>query len=501
MGHIVIISHECLVSVEIYEMPIIKMEAKKTSIELLEELLDVEKLEHCNECGICTSTCPIVKVIPDYYNPRILLQDIFHNVNEVIKEVEPWLCAWCNRCVEQCPQKVDLPKIFFVVRNLAAEHGYLSKFREALKIIGKEIPFAGICGLVCFEKVNKRSSFTIFNNFVTQELKKKMKKVKPILSRHFEKVAIIGSGPAGMTAAYELIKMGYQVTIFESQPKPGGMFREGIPEYRLPKDMVTTEIEYITKLGVEIKTSTVLGKDVTLNELQSDYNAIFIATGAQRSQKLNIEGEWLKGVTYAIDLLRKMNTGKKVNIGKRIAIIGGGNVAIDAARTLIRLKPDAVNVLYRRSREEMPANPWEVQQAEKEGIMFHFLVAPKKIVGDFTGLKAVECIRMKLGELDEEGRKQPIPIEGSEFLMELDTVILAIGEFPDLYFLHEGIDITSRNTLKVNPITLETSSEGIFAGGDVVSGPATVIEAIVAGKKGAFSIHNYLESKRLPKKD
>jgi NADPH-dependent glutamate synthase beta subunit-like oxidoreductase len=191
-----------------------------------------------------------------------------------------------------------------------------------------------------------------------------------------------------------------------------------------------------------------------------------------------------------------MNTGKKVNLGKRIAIIGGGNVAIDAARTLIRLKPDAVTLLYRRSRKEMPANPWEVQQAEKEGIKFHFLVAPKKIVGDYTGLKAVECIRMKLGEPDEEGRKRPIPIEGSEFLMELDTLILAIGEFPDLFFLPDGIDITSRNTLRVNQITLETSSEGIFAGGDVVSGPATVIEAIVAGKKVASSIDNYLTSKR-----
>jgi NADH-quinone oxidoreductase subunit F len=474
----------------------IKKEAIKRSTELLDELLDAEKLEHCNECGICTSVCPIVKVIPDSYNPRILLQDIFHNVNKTMKDYKPWLCAWCNRCIDQCPQKLDLPQIFFVTRNLAAEHGYLPKFKEALKIIGTEIPFAGICGLVCFEKVNEQSSFKLFHTFIIQELEKKMKQVKPIPSKYTEKIAIIGSGPAGMTAAYDLVKMGYPVTVFESQPQPGGMFRGGIPEYRLPRDVVNTEIDYIKKIGVKINTSTALGKDVTLDELRSDYSAIFIAVGAQRSLTLNIEGEWLKGVFHAIDLLKKMNTGKKVNLGKRIAIIGGGNVAIDAARTLIRLKPDAVTLLYRRSRKEMPANPWEVQQAEKEGIKFHFLVAPKKIVGDYTGLKAVECIRMKLGEPDEEGRKRPIPIEGSEFLMELDTLILAIGEFPDLFFLPDGIDITSRNTLRVNQITLETSSEGIFAGGDVVSGPATVIEAIVAGKKVASSIDNYLTSKR-----
>jgi formate dehydrogenase major subunit len=476
-----------------------KKEVIQSSIELLDKLLDAEKLEHCNECGICTSTCPIVKVIPEYYNPRILLQDIYHNVNKTITEFTPWLCAWCNRCIDQCPQKLDLPQIFFIARNLAAEHGHLPQFKEALKIIGTKIPFAGSCGLVCFEKVNDHSSFQLFHKFVIQELKKKMKQVKPLPSIYPERVAIIGSGPAGMTAAYELVKMGYPVTVFESQSKAGGMFREGIPEYRLPRDIVDTEIEYITKLGVAIKTNTVLGKDVSLDELHSEYNAIFIAVGAHSSLKLNIEGEWLKGVIPAIDLLKKVNARKKVNLGKRIAIIGGGNVAIDAARSLIQFSPDTITVLYRRSREEMPANPWEVQQAEKEGIKFQFLVAPKKIIGDYSGLQALECMRMTLGELDEEGRKRPIPIEGSEFLMELDTLILAIGESPDLFFLPDEIDITARNTLSVNEITLQTSMKGIFAGGDVVSGPATVIEAIVAGKKVAFSIHNYFENQRYTK--
>ncbi|NIR86287.1 FAD-dependent oxidoreductase, partial [Candidatus Bathyarchaeota archaeon] len=251
----------------------------------------------------------------------------------------------------------------------------------------------------------------------------------------------------------------------------------------------------IKGLGVEIRTNVTVGKDVTIDGLLKDgYKAVFIATGAPKSRKLRIEGEELKGVMHAIDLLREVNMGKKVEMGDRVAVIGGGNVAIDAAKAVLRLGAKEVTILYRRSREEMPANPWEVRHGEKEGVKIQFLVAPKKILGKDGRLVGIECIRMELGEPDESGRRRPVPIEGSEFTIQLDTMILAIGESPDPFFLPKGIEVTRQNTITVDPITLETSRPGIFAGGDVVSGPATVIEAIVAGRKAASSIDNYLTS-------
>lgn len=464
---------------------------------LLKNLLDAEKLEHCNECGICTASCPVVKLIQKHYNPRILLQKIFHELNKTITEVEPWLCAWCNRCHEQCPQGLNLPEIFLLTRDLAAERGYLSKFREALEMIGREIPFPGVCGLICFNKVDEPSAMDALKRFVADyELKEKVKKAEPTLKTRREKIAVIGSGPAGLTAAYELAKKRYPVTVFEALPAPGGMLRVGIPEHRLPKEMLDAEIERVKDLGVQIRTNTSIGRDLTIDELlREGYKAIFIAVGAQRSAKLGIEGEELMGVMHAIDFLREVNMGKKVELGDRVAVIGGGNVAIDAARTLLRLRPGEVSILYRRSKEEMPANPWEVKQAEREGVKFHFLVAPRKILGKDGRLVAIECVRMKLGEPDESGRRRPIPIEGSDFTMEFDTMILAVGESSDLALLPKGIEVTQRNTITVDPITLATSSAGIFAGGDAVSGPATVIEAIVAGKRAAFSIDSYLRGK------
>jgi len=470
----------------------LKSKTINISKENMEKLLDPEKLKHCFECGICTASCPIARLISKHYNPRMLLQTIVHDLDKAITDAEPWLCAWCDRCYKRCPQRLNLPEIFLLARNIAAERGYLSKFSEGLQLIGKEMPFAGVCGLVCFGKVDDPKAAELLEQYVA-EYEKEREKTIPAFKKRREKVAIIGSGPAGLTAAYELAMMRYQVTVFEALPKSGGMLRIGIPEFRLPREVLDAEIKHIENLGVNIKTNVLFGKDITIDSLFKDgYKAIFIAIGAQKSRKLRIKGEQLKGVVHAIDLLREVNMGKKVELGDKIAVIGGGNVAIDAARTVLRLGAKEVTILYRRSREEMPANSWEVREAEREGVKIQFLVAPKRILSKDAKLVAIECIRMELGEPDEGGRRRPIPVEGSEFTVELDTMILAIGESPDYSLLPKAIKITEQKTILVHPLTLETSISGVFAGGDVATGPATVIEAIVAGKKAAHSINDYL---------
>ena len=473
-----------------------KHESAEISEETIEKLLAPEKLEHCFECGVCTASCPVVKLISKQYNPRILLQTVSKDLESAITKAEPWLCAWCDRCYKRCPQGLNLPEIFLLTRNIAAERGYISRFSEALETLGRAMPFPGVCGLVCLGKVDYPGATKDLERYVTDyELKEKAEKVIPAPEKRREKIAVVGSGPAGLTAAYELARKGYPVTVFESQPQPGGMLRAGIPEFRLLRKVLDTEIKRIKGLGVEIRTNVTVGKDLTIDRLLKDgYKAIFVATGAWKSRELRVEGEELKGVMHALDLLREINMGKKVELGAQVAVIGGGNVAIDAARAVLRLGAKEVTILYRRSREEMPANPWEVRHGEKEGVKIQFLVAPKKIVGKDGRLTAIECIRMELGEPDESGRRRPIPIENSEFTMQLDTMVLAIGESPDPSLLPKDIEVTRQNTITVDPMTLETSLPGIFAGGDVVSGPATVIEAIVAGRKAASSIDDYLTS-------
>ena len=257
---------------------------------------------------------------------------------------------------------------------------------------------------------------------------------------------------------------------------------------------LTKEVQTIRDLGVEIKTGMTVGKDLNFDDLWKEgYKAIFIGAGAHKSQELKIEGGDLKGVIHALDFLWNVNSGKKIEIGKNVVVIGGGNVAMDVAKTASRLEANEVTVLYRRSMEEMPANPWEVKETEDEGVKIEFLLAPKKILGQNGKVSAVECVRMQLGELDETGRRKPIPIEDSEFTRKTDTVILAIGEAPNLEFLPKEIELNENGTVWVNPITMETSLSGIFAGGDAVTGPATVIEAIQAGKRAAESIENYLK--------
>jgi NADPH-dependent glutamate synthase beta subunit-like oxidoreductase len=472
------------------------LKAEKVQIpkELREKLLDAEKLKYCFECGVCTASCPMMELAPDHYNPRILLENILLDPEKALTKPAVWLCGWCYKCYKRCPQKLKPPEVFLFVKTLAAEKGHLEGLEDAVDIIGKNVPLAESCYHVCFHPERSKISKEQFESFWKKVTKsrKALQRQKPSQLRE-EKVAIIGSGPAGLTATYILAKKGYHVTVFESSPELGGMLRYGIPESRLPRKAVDDDVEFVKSFGVDFITNTEFGKNMTLDQLwQEGYKATFIAVGALRSRKIGCEGEELSGVSCALDFLRDMKSKKKPEIGQKVAVIGGGNVAIDAARSALHAGAKEVTVLYRRTKEDMPANPWEMKEAEAEGVKFEFLVAPAKFVGKEGKVVEVELIKMELGEPDETGRRAPVPVENSKFTKAFDTVILAVGEAVDTSFLPKEIELSEINTIWADPITMETTMEGVFAGGDAVTGPSSVMEAIVAGKRAAESIDCYL---------
>jgi heterodisulfide reductase subunit A len=467
------------------------------SKEALERLLDVEKLKYCFECGICTATCSMADMLGNEYNPRVLLERIFLNPDTVLASDELWLCAWCYRCHSLCPQALNLPEIFLFMRTTAKKQGYAQPFERALQKIVKNIPLPLVTTLVCFHPeragLDEEQILEKIERMRAELLKLKRREKTSKSSK--EKTAVIGSGPAGLTVAYELGRKGHSVTIFEALPKLGGMLRKGIPEYRLPKQVLDKEIQLIKGLGVQVKAGVAVGKDVCFEDLKKEgYKAIFLGAGAHKSQRLKIEGADLEGVVHALDFLWDSNFEKKMKVGKNVVVIGGGNVAIDASRTALRLGANQVTTLYRRSRDEMPANLWEVKEAEDVGVKIEFLVSPKKILGEDGKVSGMECVRMQLGELDETGRRRAFPTEGSEFTRETDMIIFAIGESPDLGFLPKEIELNEDGTVWVDPTSMETSLQGVFAGGDAVAGPASVIEAIRDGKRAAESIEGYLKS-------
>jgi heterodisulfide reductase subunit A len=464
----------------------------------LDHILEFKKLKYCFECGICTASCPVAELLPEKYNPRILLHSLPHGDENLLKSAELWLCAWCYRCYRRCPQGLELPEIFQAVRRFAVEQGYLEGFAKALEVVRENIPLAASCCYVCFhperviarKKVVKEAIQHAILDFGAEE-------TKPSVSLHLEKVAIIGSGPAGLSAAHELAKKGYSVTVFEALSSPGGLLRRCIPDYRIPKKIVDFDVKRITDLGVKIKTKVAIGKNLTIKKLlQQGYNAVFVATGAHEEMTLGINGEELNGVFHALEFLENANK-KKVDLSDKVSVIGGGNVAVDSARTALRFGAKEVTILYRRSKEEMPASPWEIKEAEGEGIKIEFLTAPKRILGEDGRVTGIECVKMELCEPDETGRRCPVPIQGSEFIKPTGTVIIAVGHFPSTVFLPEMVEITEKRTIAVDPFTLETSSAGIFAGGDAASGPATLMEAILAGKHAATSIDCYLRGASL----
>jgi NADPH-dependent glutamate synthase beta subunit-like oxidoreductase len=396
-------------------------------------------------------------------------------------------------------------------------HGYIAliaqrKFKEALALVRRENPLPGVSGRVCHHpceeacerrRVDEPLAIASLKRFIADyELKTNPNMPAPVERTRAEQVAVVGSGPAGLTAAYYLLLKGYGVTIFEALPVLGGMLVAGIPPNRLPRHVIAYEVNRIKAMGVEMRTNVTVGRDIAFDDLfAAGYGAIFLAVGAYDSLKLGIPGEdEFEGFEDCLTFLQRVNLGDRRKPGAKICIIGGGNAAIDSARTALRLGCEAVTIVYRRSRREMPANPSEIEEAEAEGVKIHYLAAPLRILGRNGHVIGMECIRNMLGEPDASGRRRPVPVEGTEFTVDADAIIPAISQRPDLSFLPagHGFTITRWNTFNVDPHTLQTNKKGVFAGGDAVTGPATVIEAIAAGKKAAGMIDRYLRGLELP---
>jgi formate dehydrogenase major subunit len=315
------------------------------------------------------------------------------------------------------------------------------------------------------------------------------------IKKRDKNVAVIGAGPSGLSAANDLARFGYSVAIYESFPIPGGMLNVGIPPYRLPREVVQQAIEEVRQLGVDIFTGMPIGKELNLESLRKKYDAVYIAAGAHKAERLGIDGEDLQGVIHGVTFMRMVNLDKNPKTGSRVAVVGGGNTAMDSARSSFRLGAKEVFILYRRTREEMPVDPRELEEVEEEGIKVHYLTQPIRVLSrDGITVSGVQCIRNRLGEPEKDGRRRPIPVEGTEFDIDIDLLIPAVSQSPDISFLPEeiGLEISKWDRLSVNPDTFETNVHGIFAGGDFVTGPRDVIRVIADGRKTALSIHKYL---------
>ncbi len=457
---------------------------------------------------------PTKKIPMPEQDPR----DRSHNFDEValgytteqaIAEAEK--CMQCRnpKCVSGCPVEVPIRDFIGLIRE--------GKFMEAAAKIKETNSLPAVCGRVCPQETqceqsciygirNEPIAIGRLERFVADYARLHSEPLPELTPKNGKKVAIIGAGPAGLTCAGDLIKMGYDVTIFEAFHRAGGVLVYGIPEFRLPKEIVQAEVEFLEKLGVEVKLNHVIGKIRTIPELmeKDGYQAIFVGSGAGAPNFMRIPGMNLTTVFSANEFLTRVNLMKAykfpeydtpVRVGKKVAVIGGGNVAMDAARTSLRLGADEVTIVYRRSREELPARAEEVHHAEEEGVKFHFLVNPIKVLGDDKRhVVGMECLHMELGEPDESGRRRPVPIEGSEFVIDVDMVIVAIGNSPNPIIPQStpGLEISKWGTIVVNEETGMTSISGVFAGGDIVTGAATVISAMGAGKTAARGIHEYL---------
>ena len=458
--------------------------------------------EKCIDCGACVQVCPIKPF--NRYNEGLSLRtaiDIndksaFSYCYDIEKETPI--------CQESCPVHIDIRKYI----GLIADGRYL----DALAVVREKNPLPAICGRVCNHpcesacnrgRQDEPVAIDALKRFVADyelALKKQGKIPKPVappVNKKLGKVAVVGSGPAGLTVAHDLALSGIQSTIFEEAPVPGGMLWLAIPEYRLPRDIIQTEVDYICDLGVELKLSTPITTDFTIDDLLSDgYKAVFLGVGAHQGLKLGVPGEDdYEGFLDCIVFLRRVNLGDQTKPGRKVIVIGGGNSAIDAARTALRLGSEEVHIVYRRTVKEMPANPWEIEEAEKEGVKISYLAAPVEILGENGKVVGIKCTRMKLGKLDASGRRRPLPIEGSEFEIEADVIVPSISQQPNLSFLHEGhgLSINRWNSFDINSRTMQTNRPEIFAGGDAVTGPATVIEAIAAGHQAAISIEKFLK--------
>ncbi len=458
----------------------------------IEDLLELgETIQQTALCGLGqTAPNPVISTIKHFRH------EYEAHIND--KKCEASVCAamFDAPCQNTCPAHVDVPIYVDLIRQ--------GEFTAAYEEVLRENPFTVVCGRVCNHPCESRCRRAQLDEPVAiRELKRFASDYamgfNGALPRHTletptgKKIAIVGSGPAGLTAANYLAMKGHSVTVFEALPVAGGMLQFGIPEYRLPKAALKRDIDVIRSLGVDIRTGVKVGKDIPFDKLQADYDAVFVAIGAHKDQKLGIPGEDLQGVIPGAEFLRDINLGKKPNLkAKKVVVVGAGNVAMDAARSAKRLGAESVTIVYRRRREDMPAAKEEIQAAEEEGIVLSMMVNPKAAKGEDGVLKAITCVSMKSGEFDNSGRRRTAPVEGSDFDMPCDVFIAAIGQVSETEpFDGVGLPI-ERRLFKVDPRTLSTGVAGVFAGGDCFTGPATVVEAIEAGKKAAVSIDLYL---------
>jgi heterodisulfide reductase subunit A len=462
--------------------------------------------EKCTFCGACAVVCPIKPL--DTFQEGLALRTAIDSHN------------WCSIpqlynleketpiCVQTCPAHVDVRTYVGLIAD--------GKYAEAVEVVRRTNPLPAICGRVCNHpcesacnrgRQDEPIAIDALKRFASDfelDLRKqgKIPLPRPTAKKPNSKIAVIGSGPAGLTVAYDLALKGRECTIFEAASVPGGMLWLGIPEYRLPRNIIKSDIEYITALGVELKLNSRIDKKHTMDDLfKEGFRAVFLGVGAHKGLKLGVPGEEeLAGVLDCVVFLRRVNLGDTTKPGKKVIVIGGGNSAIDSARTALRVGADEVSILYRRSRREMPANPWEIDEAEREGVKIHYLAAPVKMIGEGGKVARMLCTKMRLGKLDASGRRSPIPIEGSEFEIETDCVVPAISQEPDLAFLHEGhgLKISKWSSFVVNELTMATNRPGVFAAGDCVTGPATVIQAIAAAHAAADSMEKYLEEQEPP---
>ncbi len=454
-------------------------------------------LDKCKACGECASVCP-VEVKSEFNQGLGKRKAVYKHYAQAFPNAFVIDKAGTPPCRAACPAGVNAQGYVQLIKK--------GKLMEAWQMVYRDNPFPAACGRVCThpcqskcyrgkvdEPVNIMQLKRVAADYAYSNLSELP--LPAVMEAKGKKVAIIGAGPAGLSCAYQLAKRGYTVTVFEALPVGGGMMRVGIPEYRLPKKWVDLEIELITKLGVEIKYNTALGRDITLESLREQgYEAIFLGIGAHKGLALNVPGEDLEGVIHGVPFLRKVALGEAVQIGKRVAVIGGGNTAMDCARTALRLGAEAVQIIYRRTEAEITALPEEIAEAKEEGIVFTMLHSPKAFIGAGGKLTAIELIKNQLGEPDASGRRSPVPVPGSEYQVEVDTVILAVGQQPDASCLDgANLKLGRSNTIVADPQTLATDIPGVFAGGDAVTGPKTVIEAIAAGKTAAESIDRYLQ--------
>jgi NADH-quinone oxidoreductase subunit F len=463
----------------------------------LDTLLNIAKVvKECSLCGL-GQTCP---------NPVLSTINYFRDEYEAHIKDKKCPAAVCDAlmispCQHTCPVGINIPKY---VAHIAD-----GEYEEAVNTIRERNPFPAICGRICHHPCEMRCrrgelddpvSIRALKRFAADwyfEHSADLPEPEPFAQTQNKRVAIVGAGPTGLSCAYFLSQMGYPATVFEALPVGGGMLSVAIPEFRLPKAVIQKEIDYIARRGVKIMYNSPINVNFTVDDLRKDgFSAVFVAAGAQRSQRIGIPGEVedIEGLYYGLRFLRDLKIGRQVNVGRRVAVIGGGNVALDSSRAALRLGADDVRIYYRRSRNEMPVTKVEYEEAVAEGIDVNFLVSPTRIVSDNWQTVGLQCIRMRLGEADGNGRRRPVPIDGSEFFSEADTVIAAVGQAPDLSFLpaNSALERTRWETLAVSNNTLATNVDGVFAGGDFVTGPGMVIDAIAAGRRAAISIDKYL---------